>query len=180
MMDIVIEKKKIKNIIIRVEDGVIKVSCPKYMTKDEIHGIINKNRENIEKLRIDSENKERYKNHLFGKKLPTDDEKEVEEIYRRELPKVLDDIFDKYFKMTGLGPCEYKIRKMKIRWGTCYPTRGLININLKVCERPIKQIEAVVLHEIIHLKYAYHDKTFISECEKYMPDYRSVERELKC
>lgn len=68
---------------------------------------------------------------------------------------------------------------MKVRWGTCYPKSGDIKINLYLAERPIEQIEAVVLHELVHLKYFYHDEKFISECKKYMPNYEEIERELK-
>lgn len=177
-MDIKIERKKIKNLILRVEDGVIKVSAPKYMTNRKIHGIIKSNKDTIEMLRREDESRNRYKNHLFGNKLNVNSE-EVEKIYREELPEVLDKVFEKYLKLTGLGPVEYKIRKMKVRWGTCYPTKRLININLKIAERPIEQIEAVVLHEIIHLKILNHGEDFIKECEKYIKDYRAIERKLK-
>ena len=179
MMDIEIKRKKIKNLIIRVEDGIIKVSAPKYMTKRKIHGIIKNNKGTIEGLKIEVESRNRYKNHLFGNKLNID-EREIEKVYRKELPEVLDKVFEKYLKITGLGPVEYKIRKMKVRWGTCYPTRRLININLKVAERPVEQIEAVVLHEIIHLKILSHGENFTRECEKYLKNYRDIERELKC
>ena len=81
--------------------------------------------------------------------------------------------------MTGLFANSYEIRKMKVRWGTCYPKRGDIKINLYLAERPYEQIEAVVLHELIHLKYFNHDDKFLKECKKYMANYEEIERELK-
>ena len=81
--------------------------------------------------------------------------------------------------MTGLTSKSYEIRKMKVRWGTCYPKRGDIKINLYLAARPLDQIEAVVLHELVHLKFFNHDKNFINECKKYMPNYEEIERELK-
>lgn len=178
-MEIEIQKKKIKNLRIKVEDGVIKVSAPRYMNKAEIYRIIDNNHKVIDRMKIEDKNRNRYKNHLFGVQLNTEDEAEIEKIYREELPKVLDKIFEKFIKLTGLKPVEYNIRKMKVRWGTCYPTRKMININLKLAERPIEQIEAVVLHELVHLKHYGHDEKFFKECEKYMPDYKIIERELK-
>lgn len=63
--------------------------------------------------------------------------------------------------------------------GTCYPQSGAIKINLYLASRPLEEIEAVVLHELVHLKYFYHDKKFREECKKYMPNYEEIERKLK-
>ena len=42
-----------------------------------------------------------------------------------------------------------------------------------------KAIEYVVLHEVCHLKYMNHSKNFWAMVEKYMPDYKEAEKELK-
>lgn len=178
-MNLEINRKNIKNVIIKVEDGIIKVSAPYKISDREIKRIVEKNRDKVERLKIKDKHKNRYKNLLFGEKIETSSEIELEKVYRRNLEKVLDDIFYKYEKITGLSPTSVEIRKMKIRWGTCYPDKKAIKINLKLAERPIEQIEAVVLHELIHLKYFYHDENFINECEKYLPNYKELERELK-
>lgn len=178
-MEIEINRKNIKNLRIKVEDGIIKVSAPKRTSEREIKSIIKNNLDTIERLKEEDSSKKRYKNHLFGEKLEAKSEKEIEKIYRLELKKVLEGIFEKYEKITGLSPKTVQIRKMKVRWGTCYPKSGNIKINLYLAERPIEQIEAVVLHELVHLKYFYHDEKFISECKKYMPNYEEIEKELK-
>lgn len=178
-MEIEINRKKVKKLRIEVEDGIIKVSAPLRTSEREIKKLVENNKDLIEKLRLADESRKRYKNHLFGEKLEITSEKEVEKIYRVELKKVLDEILEKYGKLTGLSPKSVEIRKMKIRWGTCYPKSGAIKINLYLAERPREQIEAVVLHELVHLKYIYHDKKFKDECKKYMPNYEEIERDLK-
>ena len=178
-MEIEINRKKVKNLRIRVEDGIIKVSAPLRTSEREIKRIVKNNWDTIERLKEEDLRKRRYKNHLFGEKLEITSEKEVEKIYRAELKKALDEIFEKYEKLTGLSPKSVDIRKMKVRWGTCYPQSGAIKINLYLAERPRDQIEAVVLHELVHLKYFYHDKKFKEECKKYMPNYEEIERDLK-
>ena len=178
-MEIEINRKKVKNLRIKVEDGIIKVSAPTRTSEREIKRILEKNRDTIERLKEEDLRKRRYKNHLFGEKLEITSEKEIEKIYRTELKKALDEIFEKYEKLTGLSPKSVDIRKMKVRWGTCYPQSGAIKINLYLAERPREQIEAVVLHELVHLKYFYHDKKFKEECKKYMPNYEEIERDLK-
>ena len=178
-MDIEINRKKIKSLRVRVEDGIIKVSAPRKMTDKSIENFIENNKEAIERLKREDERRGRYKNHLFGEKVNFTSEEELEKIYRRELEKVLDEIFPRYEALTGLTSKSYEIRKMKVRWGTCYPKRGDIKINLYLAARPLDQIEAVVLHELVHLKFFHHDKDFINECKKYMENYEEIERELK-
>lgn len=178
-MDIEINRKKMKSLRLRVEDGIIKVSAPRNMTDKSIKNFIESNKETIERLKREDERRGRYKNHLFGEKVNFTSEEELEKIYRRELKKVLDEIFPRYEALTGLTAKSYEIRKMKVRWGTCYPARGDIKINLYLAARPLEQIEAVVLHELVHLKFFNHNKNFINECKKYMPNYEEIERELK-
>lgn len=178
-MEIEINRKKVKTLRIKVEDGIIKVSAPTRTSEREIKRILEKNRDTIERLKEEDLRKRRYKNHLFGEKLEITSEKEIEKIYRTELKKALDEIFEKYENLTGLSPKSVDIRKMKVRWGTCYPQSGAIKINLYLAERPREEIEAVVLHELVHLKYFYHDKKFREECKKYMPNYEEIERKLK-
>ena len=178
-MEIEINRKKVKKLRIKVEDGIIKVSAPLRTSEREIKRIVKNNWDTIERLKEEDLRKRRYKNHLFGEKLEITSEKEIEKIYRTELKKALDEIFEKYEKLTGLSPKSVDIRKMKVRWGTCYPQSGAIKINLYLAERPRDQIEAVVLHELVHLKYFYHDKKFKEECKKYMPNYEEIERDLK-
>ncbi|MDU1023347.1 MAG: YgjP-like metallopeptidase domain-containing protein [Peptoniphilus harei] len=178
-MEIEINRKKVKKLRIKVEDGIIKVSAPLRTSEREIKKLVENNKELIEELKLADESRKRYKNHLFGKKIDFTSDKDLEKIYRSELKKALDEIFEKYGKLTGLFPKSVEIRKMKVRWGTCYPKSGAIKINLYLAERPREEIEAVVLHELVHLKYIYHDKKFKDECKKYMPNYEEIERDLK-
>lgn len=179
-MKINIDRKNIKNVKIRVEDGVVKISAPKNLSTSHILDIYESNEAIVEKLIEDDKKRSTYKNHLFGEKLRENfSQKEIDDLYRKELSEILFHIFKKYEKLTGLAPKEYKLRKMKARWGTAYPNKRLIILNIYLAQRPIEEIEAVVLHELIHLKYPNHSKDFYKEIEKYMPNYRDLDKKLK-
>ena len=85
---------------------------------------------------------------------------------------------EKYIALTGLTPCEIKIRKFKSIWGNC-SSKKVIKINQNLIHYGIDQIEYVCLHEITHLKYMNHSKKFWDMVAKYMPDYKLAEAELK-
>lgn len=179
-----------KNIRVSVKSGTLLVSAPKNATKEDIYKVIEKNQELIDEM-IEKDKNRLYQNninkneiYLFGETINIEDAKkiktakELEDFYRMELEEILNSIFKKYNKITNLYEKEYKIRKMNSRWGTCYPQRGLININLYLAKRPLKEIESVVLHELIHLKIRNHSKEFYNEVLKYMPDYFEIKRSL--
>ncbi len=50
---------------------------------------------------------------------------------------------------------------MKARWGgSCYRKRSMVVLNLELIKAPKYCIDYVVLHELIHFIYRYHDNDF--------------------
>ena len=80
-MDIEINKKKIRSLRLRVEDGIIKVSAPRSMTDRAIKEFIKNNEEAIERLKREDERRGRYKNQ----------KKFTDESYRRSWMKFFQD-----------------------------------------------------------------------------------------
>ncbi len=72
-----------------------------------------------------------------------------------------------------------RIREMKTRWGSCNPTKGYINLNLKLIEKPRECIEYVVFHELAHLVHSSHDKYFYAFLDLYMPDWKRRKERLE-
>lgn len=65
-----------------------------------------------------------------------------------------------------------QFRKMKRRWGTCYPRQNKIILNRQLIFLPPKAIELVIMHEINHFKYPHHQKSFYDALEKWIPDHK--------
>ncbi|EFI41448.1 MULTISPECIES: M48 family metallopeptidase [Peptoniphilus] len=188
--EIIINKKNIKTLRVSATAEALLVSAPENMNREIIMNFIEKNKIQLEEM-ISLKRNMKYQNdignkiiYLFGKRLDEmlveniDTEEKLELLYKKELLKILPMIFEKYNKLTGLMQREFKIRKMNARWGTCYPDRKLINLNLYLAKRPIDEIESVVLHELVHLKIANHSKKFYTEIKKYMPDYDEIHKKL--
>ena len=71
------------------------------------------------------------------------------------------------------------IRNSKTRWGSCNHKKGYINLSLRLIEKPLSAVHYVVLHELTHLLYPHHQKSFYDFIEKIMPDYKKQEQILK-
>jgi len=72
-----------------------------------------------------------------------------------------------------------RIREMKTRWGSCNPSKGYINLNLKLIEKPMECIEYVVFHELAHLIHADHSVKFYNYLALFMPDWKIRKRKLE-
>lgn len=61
--------------------------------------------------------------------------------------------------------CEWSPRMITM-WGCCYPDHGLIRINTLFQNRPLAELEAVMKHEMIHVRIRGHGRTFRRELER--------------
>lgn len=70
------------------------------------------------------------------------------------------------------------VRKMTTRWGSCNSRKGYINLSLNLIEKAPDLVEYVVLHELAHLIYPHHQKSFYDFIAKLMPDFKAREKQL--
>ncbi|HHU50155.1 MAG: M48 family metallopeptidase [Caldicoprobacterales bacterium] len=114
-----------------------------------------------------------------------DDIKGKEKLYKQWLNeravfhfnKSLDRIYETVRKYNIPKP-EIKIREMKSRWGSCHRDAGLIVLNSELIKTPKHCIDYVVLHELIHFKFKYHDNEFYTFLTSLMPDWKKWKKIL--
>lgn len=70
------------------------------------------------------------------------------------------------------------VRKMTTRWGSCNSRKGYINLSLNLIEKAPELVEYVVLHELAHLIYPHHQKSFYNFIAGLMPDFKTREQRL--
>ncbi|WP_319378565.1 SprT family zinc-dependent metalloprotease [uncultured Methanocorpusculum sp.] len=99
-------------------------------------------------------------------------------LYRRRGIAALDLYVEKYAELAGVTKPKLRMRLQKKKWGCCTPKNGII-INARVLLAPKVVAEYLVVHEIVHLRYPHHQKTYWKEVERLMPEYRDVEKLMK-
>jgi predicted metal-dependent hydrolase len=72
---------------------------------------------------------------------------------------------------------QWRLRRMRAQWGSCCET-GLVTFNSLLVKVPLRLIDYVVLHELVHLKHHDHGKGFERLMDSHMPDWRRRRREL--
>ena len=68
---------------------------------------------------------------------------------------------------------------MTSRWGSCQTVKGIITLNSKLIEKPLRCIEYVVLHEFAHFIHPNHSKEFYDFVASLMPDWKERKIELE-
>lgn len=107
-----------------------------------------------------------------------DCEKLLYDFYKAELSPILHGYIEKWTKVLDVSVCDFKIQKMKTRWGSCNPKKKTLLFNTELAKKDLNCIEYVVLHEAAHLIERTHNERFKSILDRYMPDWENRKRTL--
>lgn len=72
-----------------------------------------------------------------------------------------------------------EIKKYVARWGTCYPKKNKISLNISLIHVDIDLIEFVIFHELSHFVHLNHSKEYHSFLKKFVPDETKKRNRLK-
>lgn len=106
-------------------------------------------------------------------------EKAIESWYRKQLIEIAPPLIKKWEKIAGVSITQYGIKKMKTRWGSCNIRVKRIWLNLELAKRPIRSLEFIILHELVHLLERNHNNKFKAHMDGFMPEWRTYSKELK-
>lgn len=98
--------------------------------------------------------------------------------YRELLRAQVADLVVKWEQKIGVRVKDWRIRKMKTRWGTCNRDAGRIWINLELVKKPPSCLEFIVVHEMIHLLERHHNEHFRELMDSTLPHWRLYRGQL--
>lgn len=214
-MRIKVTKKKIKNIIIKINrEGEILVSAPLNVSDSYIRKVIASKEEWIKsKLASVVSKKEKLERVNSGEIFNYLGKSYIVEVKRSELEYcelkddrfliyikensnqrreflinrwIVENFYPKVVEMTkdigkkiGYSANVIKFKDMKTRWGSCNSLTRSITYNHQLYQKSMDIIEYVVLHELSHIPYPHHQKSFWDFVERYMPDWKIRRKLLK-
>ena len=98
--------------------------------------------------------------------------------YRERLESRIPRLIATWEPFMGVTVKEWRIRKMKTRWGSCNVRKGRIWLNLELAKKPMRCLEYVIVHEMAHLIEPSHNRRFWGILDRHMPDWRPRREEL--
>ena len=73
---------------------------------------------------------------------------------------------------------QVRIKEQRTLWGSC-SSRNNINLNFLLIMAPLKVIDYVIIHELVHTTHKNHSANFWSAVEEIMPNYKEAKHWLK-
>lgn len=167
-----VQRKKIKRMNLRIipPHGTVKISAP-FRTSDAMIY-----RFAVENMSWILKKQATLKNMDFPQ-IPSLNKLSLK-TYRTQLQARVDTLLPYWEEKIGESVSQCQIRVMKSRWGTCYPDKRKICLNLMLVHYPIVCLEYVIVHELVHLIEASHNARFKALMDKFMPDWRQCKQML--
>jgi len=100
-----------------------------------------------------------------------------QEWYRETGQKWLTGRVKRWERQTGTTPSSISAEELGYRWASC-SSSGVLRFNWKLLQLPIRLIDYVIVHELIHLKEHNHSSEFWGMLGQALPDWQSRKDEL--
>lgn len=102
----------------------------------------------------------------------------ITEWHRTELKNMLPSLIEHWEKKIGVSADFYGVKQMKTKWGACNIEQKRIWLNLELAKKPVRCLEYILVHEMVHLLERNHNDRFKNYMDKYLPNWKSIKEEL--
>jgi len=102
----------------------------------------------------------------------------LDEWYRVQLKNTVPELLVKWEKIIGVQANEFRIKKMRTKWGTCNVDAKRVWLNLELAKKPVECLEYIIVHELVHLLERRHNDRFVTYMNKFMPRWKFYKDEL--
>jgi len=92
--------------------------------------------------------------------------------YRDRLRELVPPLLAKWEPLLGVHAADWRIRKMKTKWGACSVDARRIWLNLELAKKPGRCLEYLVVHELVHLVERSHNDRFLLLMDRHLPLWR--------
>jgi predicted metal-dependent hydrolase len=98
--------------------------------------------------------------------------------YREQLKALIPPLLEKWQRRMGVQVDDWGIKRMKTKWGACTVKARRIWVNLELAKKPVRCLEYIIVHELVHLLERHHSDRFTAYMDKFLPPWRRYRTEL--
>ncbi len=113
--------------------------------------------------------------HTYNKKLFL---QHIDNFYKKKAKEKIPSIANTWSESMGLKANKFSFRKTKRQWGSC-SAKNNISFNTMIMKLPLDVIQYIIVHELAHIRYKHHQKSFWELVSQYLPGYKTQVKELK-
>lgn len=105
-------------------------------------------------------------------------EQAIHEWYVARASARLDERAGQWARLAGVELAGVRVRDQRERWGSC-DSGGLLRFNWRIIQAPLRLVDYVVAHEVVHVLHHDHGRAFWAKLAALMPDYERRKDELR-
>lgn len=98
--------------------------------------------------------------------------------YRDRIRAEIDGMMPRWEKRLGVSVNRVFVQKMATQWGSCNPAARNIRLNTELGKKPLRCLEYILVHEMVHLIEPNHGERFRKLMDRHMPQWRERRDEL--
>ena len=98
--------------------------------------------------------------------------------YRKNLKAMIPPLIEKWEAKIGTKVESWGVRRMKTKWGSCNSAAQRIWLNLELAKKPVRCLEYILVHEMVHLIERRHSDRYIALMDQFLPSWRQCREEL--
>lgn len=103
----------------------------------------------------------------------------IKKIFKRNTEILISDKLPYWSKITKIEYNQVKVRDATTRYGSCMPSKKNLYFSSRLIMLPEEQVDAVIVHELCHIKFKNHDKNFYNLVSEFIPNYKELDKWLK-
>lgn len=151
------------------QEGRVVVRVPLYATQDEIQRFVSSHEDWVA-VQLERQ-AQRLAEHPPRSR-------EEQEALRQSARETIPPLVRHWAAQMGVAPTGVKITSARTRFGSCSGKNSLC-FSLYLMEYPPDAVEAVVVHELAHIRHKNHGPDFYALVRKTLPDYDARIRALR-
>jgi len=106
-------------------------------------------------------------------------DKGIKKIFKRNTEVVIAERLPYWSEITGFKYNEVKVRDAITRYGSCMPAKKNLYFSSRLIMLSEYVVDAIIVHELCHMKYKNHSKDFYNLVATYIPNYKEIDKWLK-
>ena len=106
-------------------------------------------------------------------------DKLVKNLLKSNTEAVISERLPYWSKITQIDYNEVKIRDAITKYGSCMPSKKNLYFSSRLVMLPEDKIDAIIVHELCHMKHKNHNEEFYDLVGKYIPNYKEIDKWLK-
>ena len=106
-------------------------------------------------------------------------DKGIKRLFKQNTETIISQKLPYWSKITGFDYNQVKVRDATTRYGSCVPTKKNLYFSSRLIMLPEDIVDAIIVHELCHMKFKNHSKDFYNLVETYIPNYKEIDTWLK-